>query len=465
LRKPIFIVLLLGLLGLPSISVAQAAPAPLTQEAKQEVVSRAAAALAEGYVYPDLGRMAGAGIQKTLDAGGYAAIADKRDFAIRLTADLQAATHDKHMRVMDPGGPPPADRPMGPPPRSRAGFIRVDRLKGNIGYIELAGFPAPGMFKDAADAAMQAIAGTDALIIDMRRNGGGSPEAVTYLCSFLFDPSRPTHLNDLIWRNRGTETYRTQAFSTVSVPSHYLGKPVILITSPHTFSGGEEFTNDLKVLKRARIVGETTGGGANPGGTQPVGSGLVLFVPSGRAENPITKTSWEGVGVSPDLATAPDTAFAVAYKAALNDAPAAPERTALKAQLATEGGEVDAWAEAALQRLPIAPSPHSEAALRSVIESVARGDLDYGTLTPDLVEPVKAQIPNLRKVLADLGPLKTLTFKQVDMMGADVYYATFANGAMDWVIYLTSEGRIAAVFYPNTPPPNPSPAPIAAKAS
>jgi hypothetical protein len=458
LNKPIAIVLLCGLLGLPTISVAQAPPALLTQEAKEEVVSRAAAALADGYVYPDLGRRAGASMQKTLDAGGYASITDKHGFAIRLTADLQAVTHDKHMRVTDPGGPPPADRPAGPPPRSRAGFIRVDRLKGNIGYIELSGFPAPGMFKDAADAAMQAVAGTDALIIDMRRNGGGEPEAVAYLCSFLFDPSHPTHLNDLIWRNRGTETYRTQTFSTVAVPSHYLGKPVILITSPHTFSGGEEFTNDLKVLKRARIVGETTGGGANPGGVERVGSGLMLFVPSGRAENPITKTNWEGVGVAPDVPAGPEVAFAAGYKAALDAAPASPERTALKAKLAAAGGEVDGWTDAALQKLATEPSPRSEAALRRVIESAARGDLDYGALTPDLVAPVKAQLPGVQKILADMGPLQSLTFKQVDMMGADVYHATFAHGAMDWVIYMTAEGRIAAVFYPNAPPLGPPPA-------
>ncbi|WP_372786179.1 S41 family peptidase [Phenylobacterium sp.] len=456
MRRSIAIVLWLGLVASPQISAAQVAA--LTPEAKQEVVAKAAAALADGYVYPDRGRQAGAALQKSLEAGNYAAIADKAAFAARLTADLQAVTHDKHMRVMDPGGPPPAGAPAGPPPRSRAGFIRVDRLQGNIGYIALAGFPAPGMFKDAADAAMRAVEGTDALIIDMRRNGGGSPEAVAYLCSFLFDPAQPTHLNDLIYRNRGTETFRTQTFFTVAVPSHYLGKPVILITSPHTFSGGEEFTNDLKVLKRARVVGETTGGGANPGGVQPVGAGLLLFVPGGRAENPITKTSWEGVGVIPDVPTAPQAAFAAAYRAALEAAPAAPRRAALKARLAATGGEAEAWTEAALQTPRTERSPRAEAALRGVIEHTQRGDFDAAALTPDLAEAVKPSMPDVRKVLADLGPLQSLTFKEVDMMGADVYHATFAHGGMDWVIYLTDDGKIAAVFYPVPPVISPSPA-------
>jgi hypothetical protein len=267
---------LAAVVGVPQ---ACAAVAPLTEEGRREVVTKAAAALEEGYVYPDLGLKAAAAIRKKLDDGAYASIADKSAFANRLTEDLQAVTHDRHMRVRDPEGPPPPGMPPGPPPRSRGGFIRVERLKGNIGYIDLAGFPPPGIFGDAADAAMQAVAGTDALIIDMRRNGGGSPAAVSYLCSFFFDPVRPTHLNDLIWRERGTEIFRTETFSTVDVPSHYLGKPVILITSHFTFSGGEEFTNDLKVQKRAIVVGETTGGGANPGGAQPVGAGLFLFVP------------------------------------------------------------------------------------------------------------------------------------------------------------------------------------------
>ncbi|HEY8004341.1 MAG TPA: S41 family peptidase [Phenylobacterium sp.] len=464
MRRISLVVAIVGLLGLPpAASFAQPAP-QLTPAAKQEVVSRAATALAQGYIYPDRGRLAGQAIQKALDAGGYAAITDRTAFAERLTADLQAVTRDKHMRVMDPNGPTPgAGSALGPPPRSRAGFIRVDRLKGNVGYIALSGFPAPGMFGDAADAAMQAVAGTDALIIDMRRNGGGSPEAVAYLCSFFFDPAKPTHLNDLIWRNPGTETFRTEAFSTRAVPTHYLGKPVILITGPRTFSGGEEFTNDLKVLKRATVVGETTGGGANPGGVQPVGSGLMLFVPGGRAVNPVTKTSWEGVGVIPDVPTAPNAAFAAAYKAALQSAPPSRGRRAVVKQLAAAGGEADVWTEASLQTFRTERSPGTEAALRGVIESTARGEPDYADMTADLAEGVKPQIANVRKVLADLGPLQSLTFKQVDMLGSDVYHATFAKGGMDWVIYVNDHGKVAAVFY--TRPPERAPAAAPAKAS
>jgi hypothetical protein len=434
-------------------AAAQPAPPPagsLTEAQKQEVVDKTVQALAEGYIYPDRGRNAGQSIHTALASGGYNGITDRSAFAERLTADLQAVTHDKHMRVMDPSGPRPAGMPAGPPPRSWAGFIRVYRLKGNVGYIDLSGFPNPAMFRDAANAAMKSVEGTDALIIDMRRNGGGSPASVAYLCSFLFDAGKPVHLNDMIWRNEGTETYRTEQFFTGPTPSHY-AKPVILITSHFTFSGGEEFTNDLKVLKRATVVGELTGGGANPGGTQPVGAGLFLFVPGGRAENPVTKTSWEGVGVRPDTETLTDESFSTAYRTALKAAKPSAERTALAQGLA-KGDGVESFVEATLMRPRAGPSPEAEAALRRVIAAVSTGDPDYTALAPDLVEGVKRDMPNTRREMASLGALQSLTFKEVDGLGSDVYHATFEHGELDWVIYLTADRKIAAIFYTRPPP-------------
>ncbi|HZZ32556.1 MAG TPA: S41 family peptidase [Phenylobacterium sp.] len=428
-----------------------AAAAPLTEDAKREVVAKAATLLAEGYVYPDLGRKAGAAIQKSLDDGAYAAITDKSAFANRLTDDLQAITHDKHMRVMDPDGPRPPGMPAGPPPRSRGGFIRVDRLKGDIGYIDLSGFPPPGMFKDAADAALLAVAGTDALVIDMRRNGGGSPEAVSYLCSFFFDATRPTHLNDLIWRDRGTETFHTDSFFTGPAPTHYLGKPVILITSHFTFSGGEEFTNDLKTQKRALVVGQTTGGGANPGGIQPLGVGLLLFVPSGRAVNPVTKASWEGVGVAPDITTSPEAAFATAYKAALNAVGASAARAAVKSQLAANGGEVDAWTEASLLAARTGPIPGAEAVLRATIADAASGKPNYAAMTPDFIKSAQDQFGVAHNDVVVLGALKSVAFERVDMLGADVYRATFEHGALEWTFYVNAEGKVAVAFYRKLP--------------
>jgi hypothetical protein len=281
----------------------------------------------------------------------------------------------------------------------------------------------------------------------MRRNGGGSPESVAYLCSFFFDPATPTHLNDLIWRNRGTETFHTDSFSTLPVPTHYLGKPVIVIAGHFTFSGGEEFTNDLKTQKRAIIVGETTGGGANPGGVQPVGAGLLLFVPGGRAVNPITRTSWEGVGVAPDVPTSPGRAFAVAYKAALDAAKPSAARAQVKSQLAAMGGEVETWAEASLQSARTAPLPGGEAALRAIIADAATGKPNYAAMTPDFIKSARDQFKVAHDDVVALGALKSVTFERIDMLGADVYRTDFEHGALEWTFYVNSQGKVAVAFY------------------
>src|SRR6185295_4025347 len=135
------------------------------------------------------------------------------------------------------------------------------------------------------------------------------------LCTYFFD-GRPVHLNDLYWRASDA----TQQFWTLSyVPGRrYVNKDVYVLTSGRTFSAAEEFSNNLKTLKRATIVGETTGGGANPGGMARLSDHFAAFVPTGRAINPITKTNWEGTGVEPDVKVPKEQALKTAYIMALN---------------------------------------------------------------------------------------------------------------------------------------------------
>jgi C-terminal processing protease CtpA/Prc len=161
---------------------------------------------------------------------------------------------------------------------------------------------------------MNFINGTEALIIDMRANGGGNPAMVALVCSYLFGPE-PVHLNDLYWR----EGNRTDEFWTKKevAGKRYLNKDVYVLTSKRTFSGAEEFTYNLKNLKRATIIGETTGGGAHPGGGFRVNEHFGMFVPTGRAISPITKTNWEGTGVTPDVPVPADQALLVARVMAL----------------------------------------------------------------------------------------------------------------------------------------------------
>ncbi|MCG3120544.1 MAG: hypothetical protein ALAOOOJD_03288 [bacterium] len=172
------------------------------------------------------------------------------------------------------------------------------------------------MASEAAATAMNFLANTDALIIDLRRNGGGQPEMVALLSSYLFD--KPTHLNDIYSRfDNRTQEYWTS--ETVAGKRYGESKPVYVLTSNRTFSGAEEFAYNLKNLKRATIVGETTGGGAHPVRPHRITDHFMIGVPFARAINPITKTNWEGTGVTPDIETTAEQALKVAQLAALKN--------------------------------------------------------------------------------------------------------------------------------------------------
>jgi hypothetical protein len=238
----------------------------------------------------------------------YDAFAGPREFAETLTKHLQEVSRDKHLRlVYDPEGLPRRSGPPDPEERARAladerrrnfGFDRVERLDGNVGYIELRGFSGTPEARETAVAAMNLVADTDALIFDLRRNGGGSPFMIGILSSYLFE--RVVHLNDFYVRETDS---RREFFTTAEVQGRRYGveKPVYVLTSSRTFSAAEEFTYNLKNLRRATIVGETSGGGAHPGGVRRITDYFGIWLPTGRAINPITKTNWEGTGVEPDI--------------------------------------------------------------------------------------------------------------------------------------------------------------------
>jgi C-terminal processing protease CtpA/Prc len=263
---------------------------------------------------------------------------------------VQALTRDKHIRVRYSAAPLPEPVAGGPTAAELAemrqqeqarnyGVERVERLPGNIGLLDLRGFAPAAWAGETLAAAMTLLAHSDALIFDLRRNGGGDPATVALLCSYLFDER--THLNDLFMREGNiTQQFWTQDW----VPGLRYGasKPVLVLTSSRTFSGAEEFSNNLKVLKRATIVGETTGGGAHPGEMLRLHPHYEMFVPNGRAINPITGTNWEGTGVQPDIAVKADDALRVAQLQVLptliQKATDPRARAALQARLKELGG-------------------------------------------------------------------------------------------------------------------------------
>jgi C-terminal processing protease CtpA/Prc len=197
--------------------------------------------------------------------------------------------------------------------RSNYQFKKVEILPGNIGYVRLDGFLEGSEAEKAAAAAMNFVARCDAVIFDLRQNGGGSPEMIRFITSYLFD--RRTHLNDMVDRDgKVVEEYWTLD----SVPGDRLAAdaPVYVLTSKRTFSGAEEFSYNLKHLKRGTIVGETTGGGAHPVRMERITDRVAIGVPFMRACNPISKTNWEGTGVAPDIAVPADKALDEAVAAA-----------------------------------------------------------------------------------------------------------------------------------------------------
>jgi C-terminal processing protease CtpA/Prc len=175
------------------------------------------------------------------------------------------------------------------------------------------------------------------LIIDVRQNGGGAPGMVALICSYFF-AGEPVHLNDLYWRpTNSTEQWWTLAY----VPGRrYVGKDIYVLTSKRTFSAAEEFTYNLKNLKRATIVGDTTGGGAHPGEGVRISNHFGMFVPTGRAINPITKTNWEGTGVAPDISVPADLALKTAHLSALNKLESKEQDPELKRQLKEIAGRL-----------------------------------------------------------------------------------------------------------------------------
>lgn len=291
----------------------QSTPMALSAQTRTAVVTRLQQSLIDGYVHLDTARRMSDYIGGRLHQGAYDAITSPLEFAQVLTADLRQVYHDGHLSVSydprdnNPGtppqhAPPPGNR--GPNPEAREdnyGIKKTEILNGNIGYLRVDRFWEPTQEARATVvAAFKTLANSDAMIIDLRYNGGGFPPMVAFFCSFLLPPG--THINDMYTRKTG----HTDSFYTTLADSSraWENKPVVLLTSRRTFSGAEEMSYDLQTQHRVTIVGENTGGGAHPVRGVPLGNGFSGNIPFGRPVNPITHTDWEGTGIHPDIACA-----------------------------------------------------------------------------------------------------------------------------------------------------------------
>lgn len=293
---------------------------------KKEVLEKAITLLNENYVFPDVARKMEEAVREKMKRGGYDTITSAASFTEILTEDLQGVSRDKHLRMnysvepreMRQGEAPTQaeiDDYLKMSSRLNYGFEKLERLQGNIGYLDLRSFTDASIGGETAIAAMNFLANTNSLIIDLRNNGGGDPAMVALISSYLFE-SEPVHLNSLYFRP-ADKTHQWWTLPHVPGKRYGGGKDVYVLTSNGTFSAAEEFTYNLKSLKRATIIGETTGGGAHPGGIQMINKHYTIWVPTGRAINPVTGTNWEGTGVVPDVDVPADQALKTAYLMAL----------------------------------------------------------------------------------------------------------------------------------------------------
>jgi hypothetical protein len=295
---------------------------PVDAATRARVIDGAIANLNEFYVFPETAKKMEDALRAHRKKGEYDAVNDGYAFAALLTEHLREISHDKHLRVDFSPMVLPKDEP-GPDRDSEAqrtrmerdncAFEKVERYPSNIGYLKFNAFLDPAICGPTVVAAMNFLAHVDAIIFDLRDNGGGEPDMIAFISTYLF--GEQTHLNDLYNRK---EDSTTQYWTMPYVPGKRLtGKPVFVLTSRRTFSGAEEFTYNLKNLKRATIVGETTGGGAHPVAPHRLDDRFMIGVPFARAVNPISKTNWEGTGVEPDVKVPAADALDAAKKMAM----------------------------------------------------------------------------------------------------------------------------------------------------
>jgi Peptidase family S41/N-terminal domain of Peptidase_S41 in eukaryotic IRBP len=295
---------------------------------RQKTIDAIGKQLTDHYIYPDVAAKMIQAIHEHQEHGDYNSMTDGNDFADALRQDLRAVSHDQHLFVgydpyvmREPPGSAPGPHEPSPAEQARfrtmlehqnCTFSKLEILNHNVGYVKFDAFPPPEFCAPTVVAAMNFVANTDALIFDLRENHGGDPSMVDFMVSYLF--REPTHINDLTARdNNETHQYWTLPW----VPGQrFIDKPVYVLTSHGTFSGGEEFTFDLKTQKRGTIVGEATGGGAHPVRGMPAGDHFTIGVPFARPINPVTKGDWEGTGVEPDVKVSADDALTTAEKLA-----------------------------------------------------------------------------------------------------------------------------------------------------
>jgi retinol-binding protein 3 len=333
MKKALIALCLIGVWVFASPSASQAQTQPpesslqVTPAVTRLLIDSLRQSLYRNYIFPDTALKMIRYVEGEFKKGAYTAITDPRILAERINQDLQKAHRDGHFHIIyNPRFARDLADTVGRAARQRQGdsmqlahsrednftFREIKILPGNIGYIVFHGFS--GFVNEARpiiSGAFRFLSNTNALIIDLRENGGGSPNMVSQIESYFFP--QKTHLNDIVYRSLG----KTEEFwaDPAKAEGTILKMPVYILTSRSTYSAAEDFTYGMQSIKRAIVVGDTTGGGAHPARPFPVGQGFVAVIPHARSLNPYTHTDWEGTGVRPDIPVAANKALQAAQMA------------------------------------------------------------------------------------------------------------------------------------------------------
>ena len=320
--------LLLTVTGAIAATPPVAPTVEVNRAVRVEVIDTLIAKLNAHYVFPDKAKQVEVVLRKHQREGKYDRVTDGQQLAKQLFDDIDGVIHDKHLFIDASARPVLPDDAMPPPPQTRAewekqvppavlerilasnlGVEKVDRLSPNIGYLEISSFGPVFLVSDKFAAAMNKLADTDGLIIDLRNNGGGGEDSVALLISYFVDGR--TRLND-VWERATGITTQYWAQDKLGGKRYGSKKPVLILAGPETKSAAESFAYQMQALKRAKVIGERTWGAAHAARPYRLNEHFGIFIPSKRPISPITHTNWEGTGVTPDVAAKVNDALAAA---------------------------------------------------------------------------------------------------------------------------------------------------------
>jgi retinol-binding protein 3 len=307
----------------------------LSKKEKEAILSQTKAMLAKHYHFKQQVQPTISFLDKQWKAGAYDTISGRTGFTDALARDLKRAANDQHLNFFytpahlakDPSLVQQMPWGLVEEKFLNNGLTGLQVLAGDVGYMRLQAF---GAIEELLPAAFTFLANTQALIIDLRGNGGGM---LSNMVSSYLLPEDSIHLVTIYWNDRTDSIYTRR-----HLPGpRYLNKPVYLLTDKGTFSSAEEFAYDLQALKRVTIVGEATGGGANPGGLMPIhtfpdSARIEMYVSLAHVEHALTKGNWEGKGVQPDVAVSAAQALKKAHLLAIESLRQKEENAVIKNQ-------------------------------------------------------------------------------------------------------------------------------------